>query len=99
MDCAAVAQEPAARARRAYRFLDLPQNFYHASAAEPGAHARQAVLTSTHDLDLAMRSATALADEPDGSIAQGSPEDLVLSGQSAHFSQANHAIQCAYRAI
>ena len=43
------------------------------------------VLTSTHDLDLALRSADRVwLMDHQGVILQGSPEDLVLSGQFAH---------------
>lgn len=73
-------------------FLDLPGriSIMHLLRDLARTH-RQAVLTSTHDLDLAMRSADRIwLMSRDGSIAQGSPEDLVLSGQFGHtFSQAN----------
>ena len=73
-------------------FLDLPGRIstMHLLRDLAREH-QQAVLTSTHDLDLAMRSADRIwLMDRDGHIAQGSPEDLVLSGQFGHtFSQAN----------
>ncbi len=45
----------------------------------------KAVLTSTHDLDLALHNADRVwLMRKDGSISQGAPEDLVLSGQFGH---------------
>jgi len=73
-------------------FLDLPGRISIMHLLRDLARGRgQAVLTSTHDLDLAMRSADRIwLMNRGGSIAQGSPEDLVLSGQFGHtFSQAN----------
>ena len=63
-------------------YLDLPgrvsvMNLLHELSADHG----QTVLTSTHDLDLAMRSADRLwLMSPGGKIISGAPEDLVLSG-------------------
>ena len=63
-------------------YLDLPgrvsvMNLLHELAAD---HA-QTVLTSTHDLDLAMRSADRFwLMSPGGEIISGAPEDLILSG-------------------
>ena len=63
-------------------YLDLPgrvsvMNLLHELARFHG----KTVLTSTHDLDLAMRSADRLwLMSPGGEIISGAPEDLVLSG-------------------
>ena len=63
-------------------YLDLPgrvsvMNLLHELAKDHG----KTVLTSTHDLDLAMRSADRLwLMSPGGEIICGAPEDLVLSG-------------------
>lgn len=63
-------------------YLDLPgrvsvMNLLHELAADHG----QTVLTSTHDLDLAMRSADRFwLMSPVGEIISGAPEDLILSG-------------------
>lgn len=63
-------------------YLDLPgrvsvMNLLHELARFHG----KTVLTSTHDLDLAMRSADRLwLMSPGGDIISGAPEDLVLSG-------------------
>ncbi len=63
-------------------YLDLPgrvsvMNLLHELAKNHG----KTVLTSTHDLDLAMRSADRLwLMSIDGKITNGAPEDLVLSG-------------------
>ncbi|NLE84529.1 MAG: ABC transporter ATP-binding protein [Chloroflexi bacterium] len=63
-------------------YLDLPgrvsvMNLLHELSTDHG----QTVLTSTHDLDLAMRSADRLwLMSPGGMIISGAPEDLVLSG-------------------
>ena len=63
-------------------YLDLPgrvsvMNLLHELTTDHG----QTVLTSTHDLDLAMRSADRLwLMSPGGKIISGAPEDLVLSG-------------------
>lgn len=63
-------------------YLDLPgrvsvMNLLH----ELAKNHSQTVLTSTHDLDLAMRSADRLwLMSPGGKIISGAPEDLVLSG-------------------
>lgn len=63
-------------------YLDLPgrvsvMNLLHELSTDHG----QTVLTSTHDLDLAMRGADRLwLMSPGGMIISGAPEDLVLSG-------------------
>ena len=63
-------------------YLDLPgrvsvMNLMHELARQHG----KTVLTSTHDLDLAMRSADRFwLMSPGGQIIRGAPEDLVLSG-------------------
>ncbi len=63
-------------------YLDLPgrvsvMNLLHELAADHG----QTVLTSTHDLDLAMRSADRFwLMSLGGEIISGAPEDLILSG-------------------
>ena len=63
-------------------YLDLPgrvsvMNLLHELSRQHG----KTVLTSTHDLDLAMRSADRFwLMSPDGKIISGAPEDLVLSG-------------------
>ncbi len=63
-------------------FLDLPHRVQIMRALR--AQARQegrAVLLSTHDLDLALRSADRIWLMPaDGGLQAGAPEDLVLSG-------------------
>lgn len=87
-------------------YLDLPgrvsvMNLMRELSSEHG----KTVLTSTHDLDLAMRSADRFwLMSANGEITQGAPEDLVLSGkfqrvfardkvsfdsQNGHFSVAN----------
>jgi len=62
-------------------YLDLPRrveimHLLRQLAAETG----RAVLLSTHDLDLALRSADALWLMSGGRVRVGTPEDLVLSG-------------------
>ncbi|MGQ9887193.1 MAG: ABC transporter ATP-binding protein [Aggregatilineales bacterium] len=62
-------------------FLDLPRRaeimrLLRHLAAETG----RAILLSTHDLDLALRSADTLWLLADGRIHAGAPEDLVISG-------------------
>ncbi len=63
-------------------YLDLPgrvsiMNLMHELVTKHG----KTVLTSTHDLDQALRSADRFwLMSPDGAIIQGAPEDLVLSG-------------------
>ncbi len=62
-------------------FLDLPRRveimrLLRQLAAETG----RAILLSTHDLDLALRSADRLWLMAGGSVHAGAPEDLVLSG-------------------
>lgn len=73
-------------------FLDLPGriSIMHLLRDLARGH-QQAVLTSTHDLDLAMRTADRIwLMNRNGEISQGSPEDLVLNGQFGRtFSQAN----------
>lgn len=73
-------------------FLDLPGRISIMHLLRDLAHEhQQAVLTSTHDLDLVMRTADRIwLMNREGQLAQGSPEDLVLNGQFGHiFSQAN----------
>jgi len=73
-------------------FLDLPGriSIMHLLRDLSREH-QQAVLTSTHDLDLAMRSADRIwLMDRGGNVMQGSPEDLVLGGHFEHtFGQAN----------
>jgi len=63
-------------------FLDLPHrlsilNLLHQLAAQEG----KSILLSTHELDLALRLADRLwLMDAQGSLVQGAPEDLVLSG-------------------
>lgn len=62
-------------------FLDLPRRaemmrLLKHLAAETG----RAILLSTHDLDLALRSADTLWLMSDGQIRTGTPEDLVING-------------------
>lgn len=62
-------------------YLDLPRRvetmrLLKQLAAETG----RAILLSTHDLDLALRSADTLWLMSEGRVAAGTPEDLVLSG-------------------
>jgi iron complex transport system ATP-binding protein len=61
-------------------FLDLPRRVELMSLLRGLAHAQgRAVLLSTHDLDLALRSADRIwLLPPGGPLRQGSPEDLVL---------------------
>lgn len=66
-------------------YLDLPgrvvvMNLLHNLASGKD----QAVLTSTHDLDLALRHADRIwLMDDEGQISQGAPEDLVLNGSFA----------------
>jgi iron complex transport system ATP-binding protein len=63
-------------------FLDLPGRIAIMQLMRELAHTHgKAVLTSTHDLDLAMHTADKLwLMSMDGTITAGAPEDLVLSG-------------------
>ena len=63
-------------------FLDLPGRIAIMQLMRELAHIHgKAVLTSTHDLDLAMHTADKLwLMSMDGTITAGAPEDLVLSG-------------------
>jgi iron complex transport system ATP-binding protein len=66
-------------------FLDLPRRVELMRLLRHLAHSsRRAILLSTHDLDLALRSADLLwLLDSAGSIHVGAPEDLVLSGAFA----------------
>jgi len=73
-------------------FLDLPGRVSILSLLRELAHEqKKAVLTSTHDLDLALHSADRIwLMNAAGEVSQGSPEDLVLSGQFGNtFDQPN----------
>ena len=73
-------------------FLDLPGRVSMLSLLRNLAHKQgKAVLTSTHDLDLALHSADRIwLMNGAGEVSQGSPEDLVLSGQfGSTFDQPN----------
>jgi iron complex transport system ATP-binding protein len=68
-------------------FLDLPRRVEIMRLLRSLAHVQsRAVLVSTHDLDLALRSADRLwllhtpADEDESILVDGAPEDLVLNG-------------------
>jgi iron complex transport system ATP-binding protein len=63
-------------------FLDLPRRVDIMSTLRRLAHiTKRAVLLSTHDLDLAMRSADRVwLMPPNGAVQEGAPEDLVLNG-------------------
>jgi iron complex transport system ATP-binding protein len=63
-------------------FLDLPRRIEMMQILRDLAHREnRAILLSTHDLDLALRSADRIWLLPmDGEICAGMPEDLVLSG-------------------
>ncbi len=67
-------------------FLDLPRRVDIMSTLRRLAHlTNRAVLLSTHDLDLAMRSADRVwLLPPNGALQEGAPEDLVLSGAFEH---------------
>lgn len=64
-------------------YLDLPGRVKMMLMLKKLAHQEEkAVLCSTHDLDLALQVADRLwLMDRDGSISQGSPEDLVLKGE------------------
>ncbi|MCE7949276.1 MAG: ABC transporter ATP-binding protein [Chloroflexi bacterium CFX4] len=66
-------------------FLDLPRRVEMMALLRRLAHAtKRAVLLSTHDLDLALRSADRVwLLEGDGALHDGAPEDLVLNGAFA----------------
>lgn len=65
-------------------FLDLPRRVEIMQILRRLAHdSQRAILLSTHDLDLALRSADVLWVMADGQIHVGAPEDLVLSGTFA----------------
>lgn len=73
-------------------FLDLPGRVSMLSLLRDLAHQQnKAVLTSTHDLDLALHSADRIwLMNAVGEVSQGSPEDLVLGGQFGNtFDQPN----------
>lgn len=78
----ALAQEPAVIILdEPTAFLDLPRRVEIMQLLRDLAQEGRAVLISTHDLDLALRSADQfwlLSDE--GEVVVGAPEDLVLSG-------------------
>lgn len=62
-------------------FLDLPRRVEIMQILRTLAYSRQrAILLSTHDLDLALRSADTLWLMSDGQLHVGAPEDLVLNG-------------------
>ncbi|MEM7124723.1 MAG: ABC transporter ATP-binding protein [Chloroflexota bacterium] len=62
-------------------FLDLPRRVEIMQILRRLAYSRQrAILLSTHDLDLALRSADTLWLLSEGKLYIGAPEDLVLSG-------------------
>ncbi|MFZ3071325.1 MAG: ABC transporter ATP-binding protein [Anaerolineaceae bacterium] len=89
----ALAQEPALlMLDEPTAFLDLPGRVSMMHLLQELAHRHgKAVLSSTHDLDLALHSADRIwLMSKDGRIVQGSPEDLVLSGQfGTTFTQPN----------
>ena len=61
-------------------FLDLPHRVETMKLLQALAHeTNRAILLSTHDLDLALRSCDVLWLMADGQVRTGSPEDLVLS--------------------
>ncbi|MCP5100961.1 MAG: ABC transporter ATP-binding protein [Chloroflexi bacterium] len=65
-------------------FLDLPRRVEVMQILRKLAHERnRAILLSTHDLDLALRSADKIWLMANGRLHIGSPEDLVLSGTFA----------------
>lgn len=82
----ALAQEPALMLLdEPTAYLDLPRRVEIMSTLRTLAHeAGRAVLLSTHDLDLALRSADRLwLLSSDGILHDGTPEDLVLDGSFA----------------
>lgn len=73
-------------------FLDLPGRVSILSLLRELAQVEQkSILTSTHDLDLALHSADRIwLMNSNGEVTQGSPEDLVLSGRfGSTFNQTN----------
>ena len=82
----ALAQEPAVLLLdEPTAFLDLPRRVEIMQLLRRLARdQRRAILLSTHDLDLALRTADRIWLLPgDGSLQAGAPEDLVLSGAFA----------------
>lgn len=82
----ALAQEPAVMILdEPTAFLDLPRRVEITGLLRRLAHETGlAVLMSTHDLDLALRSSDTLwLVTPEGNVASGAPEDLVLHGTLA----------------
>ena len=82
----ALAQEPAVLLLdEPTAFLDLPRRVEIMQLLRRLARDQQrAILLSTHDLDLALRTADRIWLLPgDGSLQAGAPEDLVLSGAFA----------------
>ncbi|MGB1285485.1 MAG: ABC transporter ATP-binding protein, partial [Aggregatilineales bacterium] len=62
-------------------YLDLPRRVEMMRLLKHlAAETNRAILLSTHDLDLALRSADKLWLMSDGVIRMGTPEDLILSG-------------------
>ncbi len=107
----ALAQEPALLILdEPTAFLDLPRRVEMMQLLRRLAHERhQAILLSTHDLDLALRSADRIWLMAGGVLQTGAPEDLVLSGafeaafraegvsfdtQTGAFRVANEATRC-----
>lgn len=87
----ALAQEPALMILdEPTAFLDLPRRAEIMQVLRRLAHDdRRAILLSTHDLDLALRTADRIwLMTSDGTLTTGAPEDLVLSGA---FEAAFHA--------
>jgi iron complex transport system ATP-binding protein len=78
----ALAQEPALMILdEPTAFLDLPRRVEVMQLLRRLAHDDQrAILMSTHDLDLALRSADRIWLMANGTLQAGAPEDLVLSG-------------------
>jgi iron complex transport system ATP-binding protein len=78
----ALAQEPALLILdEPTAYLDLPRRVEMMQVLRALAHERgQAILLSTHDLDLALRSADRVWLMSSGEVRAGAPEDLVLSG-------------------
>jgi iron complex transport system ATP-binding protein len=79
----ALAQQPAVMILdEPTAFLDLPRRVEIMQLLSGLAHEdERAILLSTHDLDLALRSADRIwLMSSDGSLKTGAPEDLILSG-------------------
>jgi iron complex transport system ATP-binding protein len=75
-------------------YLDLPRRVEIVQLLRRIAHEqRRAVLLTTHDLDLALRTADRLLLLADGHLHTGAPEDLILSGA---FERAFHAQGVAF---